>query len=190
VHSPMAYSWCNKPLLDTLSVEGADNVLNFSSPREEAQVFLDGDDIGRVIFSLDGKKTMEIARSKAHAIVVGEGNAQRDVYHYLLPGGPAPTMRLGIEVSGHGPACRMISSWIPRPVLKKSFSISRRAKPRAAFRWAAVSGMTTAASTRYGRLPTDSSVPFPWDIIRWPENPACRFPMCGRIWPNIRAGKK
>ena len=92
----MAYSWCNKALLDTLCVEGASNVLTFSSPREEAQVFLDGDHIGRVIFSLDGKETAEIARSQAHAIVVGEGNAQRDVYHYLLPGGPAPTMRLGI----------------------------------------------------------------------------------------------
>ena len=73
----MAYSWCNKPLLDTLSVEGAGDVLKFSSPREEAQVVLDGDDIGRVIFLADGKKTAEIARSEAHAIVVGEGNAQR-----------------------------------------------------------------------------------------------------------------
>src|SRR3979411_399527 len=92
----MAYSWCNKPLLDTLSVEGSGNVLTFSSPREEAQVFLDGDDIGRVIFSLDGKEKAESSGRQAHAIVVGEGNAQRDVFHYLLPGGPAPMMRLGI----------------------------------------------------------------------------------------------
>ena len=92
----MAYSWCNKPLLDTLSAEGADNVLKFSAPEGEAQVFLDGDDIGRVIFSANGKKTAEIVRGDAHAIVVGEGNAQRDVYHYLVPGGPSPTMRLGI----------------------------------------------------------------------------------------------
>ncbi len=184
----MAYSWCNKPLLDTLSVEGAGNVLKFSSPREEAQVFLDGDDIGRVVFSLDGKKTAEIARSKAHAIVVGEGNAQRDVYHYLLPGGPAPTMRLGI--TRH----RGIGTWSSLPhdlrVLKKSSFTSLLVQRGAEFRSAAASGMTTAPLTRSGLSSTDSSVRSPWDITPWSENPACRSPMFGCTSPNIRAGKR
>lgn len=92
----MSYPWSNERRLDLLSVEGEGNVLHFSTEDEEAQVFLNGNDIERVVFKKVSGEPVEIAKNDAHAIVVGEGNAMRDVYHFLKPGGPAPTMRLGI----------------------------------------------------------------------------------------------
>jgi 5-deoxy-D-glucuronate isomerase len=61
-------------------------------------VYLKDGNIDKVVFAVSGKKAVTIKAKDAHAIVVGEGNHERDVYHYLKPGGPAPTMRLGITV--------------------------------------------------------------------------------------------
>lgn len=94
----MTYEWSNKARLDTLKVTGKDDVLVFEAPGEHAEVFLKNGKIEKVIFKAKGKKPVTIGMKDAHAMVVGEDNAQRDVYHYLKPKGPAPTMRLGITV--------------------------------------------------------------------------------------------
>lgn len=92
----MAYPWCNSRRLQTLVATGVGDVLHFATPEEDAKIHLDADGITKVVFTAKGKSPIEIAREAAHAIVVGEGNATRDVYHYLKPGGPAPTMRIGL----------------------------------------------------------------------------------------------
>ena len=94
----MAYSWCTEQDLRTLSAEGEGNTLRFTAGDEEAIVQLSDDGIASVVFTLAGGESRTIMPEDAHAIVVGEKNWQRDVYHYLKPGGPAPTMRLGITV--------------------------------------------------------------------------------------------
>jgi len=92
----MTYPWINEVKLDTLRVTGADGALVFQTQTEQAQVYLIGGDIAKVVFTDEKGQSSTILARDAHAIVVGEGNAERDVYHYLKPGGPAPTMRLGI----------------------------------------------------------------------------------------------
>ncbi|PIQ69013.1 MAG: hypothetical protein COV91_00805 [Candidatus Taylorbacteria bacterium CG11_big_fil_rev_8_21_14_0_20_46_11] len=96
------YKWSNEERLDTLTVqarEGAkrSDILTFKAGKEEATVHIKAGTIEKVIFSYDGDKTV-ILKKEAQAIVVGEGNTKRDVYHFLKPKGPAPTMRLGITV--------------------------------------------------------------------------------------------
>ena len=92
--------WSNKPKLSSLSAAATvkgNKVLTFIIPSERADVFLTAEgDIERVSFFEHEKGHSEIQASSAHHIVVGEGNWERDVYHFLKPGGPAPTMRLGI----------------------------------------------------------------------------------------------
>ena len=92
------YDWSNKKRLDPLSVAGENNVLVFKAPNERAEVYLKKGTIEKVIFKNAGGKPVTIRSADAYAVVVGTGNAQRDVYHFLKPGGPAPTMRLGITV--------------------------------------------------------------------------------------------
>lgn len=94
----MPYKWSNKAQLNTLKVTGKNDILVFEALDEHAQVFLKDGNIEKVIFTFSGKKPVTIGAEYAHAVVVGEGNAQRDVYHYLKPKGPAPTMRLGITI--------------------------------------------------------------------------------------------
>jgi len=94
----MTYQWSNKALLDTLKASEQENVLIFEAPGERAEVYLKDGHIEKVAFTPNGSTTTTVLAADAHAIVVGQGNAQRDVYHYLKPGGPAPTMRLGITV--------------------------------------------------------------------------------------------
>ena len=95
--------WSNKPKLNTLSAAATvktvkgNKVLTFITSSERADVFLTVEgDIERVLFFAHGKGHSEIQASSAQHIIVGEGNWERDVYHFLKPGGPAPTMRLGI----------------------------------------------------------------------------------------------
>ena len=87
--------WNNEVKLDTLTASFVDGVLKFKTPSEEAQVYLKNNDIERVVFICNGK-TSTIQSNEKHSIVVGEGNFERDVEHYLKPNGCAPTMRLGI----------------------------------------------------------------------------------------------
>ena len=92
----MTYSWCNKKRLDTLNVEGANGVLKFHSPGEDCTVHLAEGTISKVVFAAGGKQAVEISAKDAKSYVIGDGNATRDVIHFLAPGGPAPTMRVGI----------------------------------------------------------------------------------------------
>lgn len=89
------YPWNNKKRLDTLKVKGKNGVLIFKTYTEKAEVFIESGDIAKVVFTCEGKTDI-ISKEDRHHIVVGEGNAKRDVYHYLRPGGPAPTFRIGI----------------------------------------------------------------------------------------------
>ncbi len=70
----------------------------FEAPGERAEVHIADGTIGKVVFTRAGSAPVIVEAKDAHALVVGKGNAERDVYHYLKPGGPAPTMRLGITV--------------------------------------------------------------------------------------------
>jgi 5-deoxy-D-glucuronate isomerase len=92
----MTYPWCNERRLATLLASGDAGVLNFTTPDEDAKIHLDAEGIAKVVFTAKGRAPVEIPRAAAEALVVGEGNATRDVYHFLKPGGPAPTMRIGI----------------------------------------------------------------------------------------------
>jgi 5-deoxy-D-glucuronate isomerase len=91
----MSYRWCNPIKLDTLRVSGSESQLVFETDSESATVYLSENDIVRVVCRHGGRESV-IQNQEAHHIVVGEGNAQRDVYHYLKPRGPAPQLRLGI----------------------------------------------------------------------------------------------
>jgi len=98
----MSYPWNNEKRLLTLSAWGDSDVLTFETGHEEAKVYLADREIDHVACTLSGTGAV-IKPAQAHHIVVGEGNAQRDVYHYLTPGGPAPFLRLGItKHRGHG----------------------------------------------------------------------------------------
>lgn len=91
----MPYQWCNETRLDALQASGGESRLVFKTGKETAEVYLDDTDILKVVCRHGGSETV-IQNQDAYHVVVGEGNAQRDVYHYLKPGGPAPELRLGI----------------------------------------------------------------------------------------------
>ncbi len=91
------YGWSNKCRLDSLEVTGGNNILTFKSPGEEARVHLKEGNIVKVVFEGGMGKLTAISNWVRH-MVPGKGNTKRDVYHYLTPDGPAPTMRLGITV--------------------------------------------------------------------------------------------
>ena len=91
----MSSKWNNEKKLSTLRADFKDDVLIFEAGDEKAEVYLDGSNIKKVVYYNAGKKTV-LDDKDCRAIVVGENNWQRDVYHYLKPKGPAPFMRLGI----------------------------------------------------------------------------------------------
>jgi|TARA_B100000315_G_C14509899_1_gene556468 5-deoxy-D-glucuronate isomerase len=91
----MSYPWSNKKILDLLKVSGENDRLVFTSNSEKATVNIVDNDIESVNYECNNK-TFIIDKKERHHIVVGEENSQRNVYHYLKPGGPAPTIRLGI----------------------------------------------------------------------------------------------
>ncbi len=91
----MTYKWSNQRRLDVLKVEGANSKLIFTTDKESAEVYLDGQDISKVVHRSNGEEAI-VHNTECHHIVVGEGNSQRDVYHYLKPSGPAQELRIGI----------------------------------------------------------------------------------------------
>jgi 5-deoxy-D-glucuronate isomerase len=94
----MIYEWSNKARLKTLKASGSGDRIIFEAPGERAEVYLKNDVIDKVIFIATGKSAVAVSAENAHTIVVGKGNAERDVCHYLKPNGPAPTMRLGMTI--------------------------------------------------------------------------------------------
>lgn len=91
------YTWSNEKRLDTLRATGEKSRLVFETDGEKAEVSIDEDNtITKVVFTDSKGVTVEITPSSAKRVEVGEESWARDVYHYLVPGGPAPSMRLGI----------------------------------------------------------------------------------------------
>lgn len=82
----------------TLRAERSVNGLIFTDGKQRAEVYLIDGKISQVEYFDEDNDLQVILHDDAHAIVVGEDNWTRDVYHFLKPGGPAPTMRLGITV--------------------------------------------------------------------------------------------
>ena|SRR3989344_5003178 len=94
--------WSNEPRLSSLSgVASIDHdgkkTLTFMTSSERADVLLTkGGLIQKVSFFDARNGHSEIFPDVARHLSVGEGNCERRVTHFLMPGGPAPTMRLGI----------------------------------------------------------------------------------------------
>lgn len=91
----MKYEWINEPKFETLSVSGEGDVLIYIAGDEKAELHLKGADIEKVVFTRGGE-VHTISADQATRITVSDGNSKRDVFHFLKPKGPAPTMRLGI----------------------------------------------------------------------------------------------
>lgn len=91
----MGYKWINDQKLEDLKGWGKDGILYFSTKNEKVEVYLKDNDINKIVYSYNNNQII-INKKDRHHIVVGEGNAKRDVFHYLKPNGPAPEMRLGI----------------------------------------------------------------------------------------------
>lgn len=89
------YQWNNEKKLKDLKVNGENDILTFEANGEKAEVYLKGNDIEKVVCSCNGKTTT-VNKADAICITPGEGNTQRNVYHFSTPDGPLPTMRLGI----------------------------------------------------------------------------------------------
>lgn len=88
------YNWFNEQRLPTLKTDGEGDQLRFSTVDQEVVVHLKKYDIVQVVCTAKGTTT--VLDTPVKKLVVGEGNTTRDVFHYLTPGGPAPTLRLGI----------------------------------------------------------------------------------------------
>ena len=88
-------------MLDQLTATGSRDELSFETPSELAVVRFDGQSI------LDVKHYDKIERqekiipaTKSKHIIVGEGNAQRDVYHFLCPN-PSKHLQLRLGLTVH-----------------------------------------------------------------------------------------
>src|SRR3989338_7448426 len=84
--------------LPTLAVQEKDSRLFFSTSLEEAEVIISKQNrIERVIHrDLINEKEFQVNPDESHAIVVGSGNCERDVHHFLLPSNePHLQIRLG-----------------------------------------------------------------------------------------------
>lgn len=95
------YPYSKTAALPNLHATGQANLLTFKTPTEEAVVTLDSlGNIAQVEHHDLTKGTKQLIKSEqAHAIVVGDGNCERDVYHYLLPSPQAHLqLRLGLTV--------------------------------------------------------------------------------------------
>jgi len=91
----MSYDCNNQRRLDTLFVKGNNDILSFETNSEKASIYIKDNDIEKVIYKENDVETV-VTKADRYHIVVGKDNVQRDVFHYLKPGGPASQMRLGI----------------------------------------------------------------------------------------------
>lgn len=95
------YQFINEAPLETLKCSGEDDCLKFSSPYEEVTVYIsERGTIARVDYhdTLLGQEK-SIQEQDAHSIVVGSGNTERNVYHFLKPNEHKHRhMRLGLTV--------------------------------------------------------------------------------------------
>lgn len=94
------YPFCKNAPLPTLQASGQDNHLVFATATERAEVKIAAGNISEVIHTdLLSGQIVTISATKAHHIVVGNGNWKRDVYHYLKPCPESHLqLRLGITI--------------------------------------------------------------------------------------------
>jgi 5-deoxy-D-glucuronate isomerase len=90
--------WIKQAPLPTLDVKLEGRVLTVIGGDEHATVRLGDDDRIDAVEFRCGDVHRVINRADALSIVVGEKTWERDVVHFLAPGGPAPRMRLGLTV--------------------------------------------------------------------------------------------
>lgn len=102
------YKWNNENKLDTLKVGGENDVLVFEAGDEKAKVYIENNDIVKVVCEYQGK-TETVEKSQTVHLNPGEDNTKRDVYHFAKPNGFLPTIRLGITQH------RGISTWSSLP---------------------------------------------------------------------------
>lgn len=95
------YRYNKTAALPTLIAQGKGTELIFKTPTEEAIVSLSADGLIEKVIHHDLKNQNQktIHATQSHHMVVGSGNCERDVYHYLLPVNDAHLqLRLGITV--------------------------------------------------------------------------------------------
>ena len=95
------YQYSKKAPLPNLHASGESNKLIFKTPTEEAIVILSEEGMIELVehHDLINHKKNIIPAKDVHHIVVGSGNWQRDVYHFLLPSNePHLQLRLGLTV--------------------------------------------------------------------------------------------
>lgn len=94
------YPFCKSAPLPILQASGQDGQLIFATTTERAEVKLAAGNIAEVIHTdLVTGQVVAIPATSAHHIVVGNGNWERDVYHYLKPcAQPHLQLRLGITI--------------------------------------------------------------------------------------------
>lgn len=105
------YPWNNENLLQSLKVSGKNDILTFETKLEHVEAHIEQSNLSKVICHMHDGKAITITKDQSHHIVVGKGNTERDVYHFLKPGGPCPHLRLGITKH------RGLSTWssLPHP---------------------------------------------------------------------------
>ncbi len=100
------YQYNKKAPLPNLFASGKNNRLVFKTQTEEAEVLLSGKGmIEKVVHDdLKNNKRTEIFFQKSHHVLVGSGNCERNVYHFLLPSlHEHLQLRLGITIhNGEG----------------------------------------------------------------------------------------
>ncbi|EKD91797.1 MAG: hypothetical protein ACD_29C00371G0003 [uncultured bacterium] len=100
------YRYSKIAALPTLIAQGNEQQLIFKTQTEEAIVFLTAEgSVEKVAHKdLKNKNGKEICAIKSHHLIVGSGNCERDVYHFLLPSNePHLQLRLGITIhKGNG----------------------------------------------------------------------------------------
>jgi 5-deoxy-D-glucuronate isomerase len=96
------YPYSNKAALFELRVEGDNDKLSFKTKTEEATVLISADNRIQEVAHMDlkNRKEQRILPVSAHHIVVGAGNWQRDVYHFLTPS-PSPHLQLRLGLTVH-----------------------------------------------------------------------------------------
>ena len=90
------FRWNNRNRLRTLKVGGGGDVLVLEAGVEKARIYIRNRDIEKVVCFFRGSAVGTIRKNQRYHLSVGNGNIKRNVYHYLKPDGPLPTLRLGI----------------------------------------------------------------------------------------------
>lgn len=91
----MSYPWNNEPRFNELKMSGEGDILVYKAGTEKASVYIVDNDIEKIVCTYDGKEQV-ITKKQRRYISVGEGSVRRDVFHYVVPKGPLPSLRVGI----------------------------------------------------------------------------------------------